>query len=86
MTANSIGPKRVLWECPPFNLRGGEEDVATLTTFDLDWTHIRLDALWWPPSRGQSTADLRRGGRKPCLIEVHVVPVPHLLPVLADSI
>ena len=35
ITANSIGPKRVPWGMPPFNLRGGEEDVAILTTCDL---------------------------------------------------
>ena len=33
--ANSSGPKRVPWGMPPFNLQGGEEDVAILTTCDL---------------------------------------------------
>ena len=35
MTANSSGPKRVPWGMPSFNLQGGEEDEAILTTCDL---------------------------------------------------
>ena len=42
ITANSIGPKRVPWGMPPFNLQGGE-DVATLTTCDLP---SRNDAIY----------------------------------------
>ena len=43
ITANSIRPKRVPWGMPPFNLQGGEEDVASLTTCDLP---SRNDAIY----------------------------------------
>ena len=42
LTANNSGPKRVPWGMPPFNLQGGEEDVAILTTCDLN---SRNDAI-----------------------------------------
>ena len=43
ITTNSIEPKRVPWGMPPFNLQGGEKDVATLTACDLT---SRNDAIY----------------------------------------
>ena len=70
ITANSIGPRRVPWGMPPFNLEGGEEDVAILTTCDLASRNdaIHLNKQGWTSNNFSLSNKIRRATRsKPFL-------------------